>query len=206
MFLDELIERRGERVRYTVGLVIVTRRTWRERHSHVTHSLAVRFKRRLELIAALLEQVEGFALITYADVPVALVPAGETDGTDDIPAMARADNLWSQAVLSTVAAGLGFLRARGVTGVALDLFYDPKSLTAAHRSAYEHVLRETLTNITREDPHTSEVSAEPPLTFVRIEPVPKSRESPEEYRIGIFLADQLCRQARALISFSGAFR
>jgi hypothetical protein len=201
MFVDERIERPESQVRLVVGCVVVERRRWETVHTQVRQVGRNRGKRRLDSIADLLGRAGGFALITYADLPCELVPPGELDGTDDIPRMKRADNLWSQGVLATVAAALACLRTSGVTCADIDLFYDPKSLTVAHRDAHERTLRETLPDIARVDPETHEVQALPCLTFRRVEQVPKRRGDvqADQLQDGTSLADHLCSQAAGLL-------
>ena len=47
----------------------------------------------------MLESLEAWALVALADLDEGLFRTGETDGTDDIPSMARADNIWSQCFI-----------------------------------------------------------------------------------------------------------
>ena len=162
MFIDERIEPMEQCRRLIIGCLVVERRQWEALYSEAKKVGATRRKRRLDAIADLLGHAGGFAFIGYADLPPDFVPPGELDGTDDIPRMKRADNVWSQAVLAAEAAVLACLRASGIANATIDLFYDPKDLTVTHRDAYERTLRETLSEIAREDPNTHEVQANGP--------------------------------------------
>ena len=108
---------------------------------------AVRGRRRLAAIEALLRTHHGFAMLVYADIPLGLLRPGEIDGTDDIPRMSRRDNLWSQVVLSAVAATIAFLDDPRASIGPVDLYFDRKDLTAAHRAGFERVLRDTIPEI-----------------------------------------------------------
>lgn len=89
----------------------------------------------------------------------------------------------------------------GVASAAVDLFYDPKSLTVLHRAAFEETLRDTLPEIAREDPETHEVQATGGLIFRRVEQVPKRRgdAAADQLRDGTSLADHLCSRAGELL-------
>jgi len=103
---------------------------------------------------------------------------------------------------------LACLRTSGVTAATIDLFYDPKSLTAAHRAAFEGALRETLPDIAREDPITHEVQATASLLFRRVQPVPKGRSSAawSHLQDGTAVAHHLCSQADELVQRGGLGR
>lgn len=106
-----------------------------------------------------------------------------------------------QSVLAAAAAVLACLRTGGVESAQIDLYYDPRSLTLAHRDAFENTLREALPEIAREDPETSAIQAWRPLTFGRIEQVPKRQGGAEADHLqqGTSLAHHLCSQAGRLI-------
>src|SRR5712691_4896604 len=62
------------------------------------------FKRPIEdRICSAIEGLDGLALVANATLERSLFRSGEIDGTDDIPKMARADNVWSQCVIFAVA-------------------------------------------------------------------------------------------------------
>ncbi len=50
-------------------------------------------------INSMLESLDAWALVARADLDEGLFRTGETDGTDDIPSMARPDNIWSQCFI-----------------------------------------------------------------------------------------------------------
>ena len=56
----------------------------------------------LEHINSVFEALDALALVASATLEKSLFRTGEIDGTDDVPAMARADNIWSHGVIFTV--------------------------------------------------------------------------------------------------------
>ena len=163
MFVDERITATDNFERFIVGCLVVERQRWANLHSCTKQVSGMRRRKRLNAIKLLLDQTGGFGVLAYADLPAALVSRGEIDGTDDIPRMARRDNVWMQAVVALAAAALACMRTSGANVGVIDLFYDPKSLTAPHRAAFEKLFRKTLTDIAREDPITHEIQEEPGL-------------------------------------------
>ena len=63
----------------------------------------------LERINRLVNDVNGIALVAYADVEKGLLPAGERDSTSDIANMARTDHIWGNSIAGTFAAFVYFL-------------------------------------------------------------------------------------------------
>lgn len=155
------------------------------------------------MIVDTLKKAEGFAVLTYADIPSGLMPPGEIGGTTDIPKMSRVDNLWSQCVLSTVTAALACLRGASpsVAAAEIDLLHDPKSLTGEHQRAIEQVLGEVLPEIAKEHPDTQESDPTVQLLFRRMEAIPKRSGSSKANNLqtGTNLAHHLCCQAERLI-------
>ena len=161
----------------------------------------MRRSRRLDAIKLLLDQTGGFCLLAYADFPAVLISRGEIDGTDDIPRMTRRDNAWMQSVVSLAAAALACMRTSGVNVGVIDLFYDPKSLTALHRSSFEELFRKTLTDIAREDSITHEIMEAPGLVFRDVQQVPKGHKNQarDHRQNGIEVAHHLCSKLDELL-------
>lgn len=202
MFVDERVEQRETFYRIIVSCLVVAKERWRGVYHQTARQVgAVRKARRLSAIAELLERTPGFALLAHADLPLDLVPAGEVDGTDDIPQMKRRDNVWSQAVLATATAVLACLRSGGITAAEIDLYYDPKSLKVAHRDAFETTLRQTLPNIAREDPKTGAIMASQTFVFGQVRQVQKrtGHTGADELQCGTAVAHHICSQAEDLI-------
>ena len=168
VFLDERVEHGAASCRFIVGCIVCAKERWMALHGEVVRIGSLRQSRRLDGIRQLLDQLQGFALLAYADLSIPQVRPGEIDGTDDIPEMKRQDNVWSQSVLAAAAAVLACLRTSGLDSAEVDLYYDPKSLTVVHRDAWERTLREMLSEIAKEDPATGAIQLSPALAFRRI--------------------------------------
>jgi hypothetical protein len=194
IFVDERITPTDSFERYIVGSLIVAKQKWEKFHAETKRVAAMSRRKRLNSIKELLDQTGGFCLLTYADLPNELIASGEIDGTDDIPKMTRRDNAWMQSVSTLAAAALSLMRTSGVKVGLIDFFYDPKSLKAPHRTAFESLIRKTLTDITREDPIMHEIQAQPGLIFRKVLQVPKAYD--DQPRVsqqdGIDVAHHLC--------------
>ena len=210
MFIDERIEHRSSHSRWLIACVVVSQVQWDAVHIHAQAVGSVRKKRRLITIVDTLEKARGFAVLTYADISSDLTPPNEIDGTTDIPRMSRRDNLWSRCALSTVTAALACLRGASpsVTAAEIDLFYDPKTLTAEHQRAIEQVVRETLPEMAKEHPDTQESDPTVQLLFQRMEAIPKRSGSSKANNLqtGTNLAHHLCCQAEHLLQGNPSHR
>jgi len=142
--------------------------------------------------------------VTHADIPNALMPPGEIDGTLDVPAMSRTDNLWSTTVSVAVVTAMAYIQGSAGTLDAVELFYDPKDLTAAHRAGFESVLSTTLPEIAEEV--VAQFGASHGITagnlrFLCIEQVPKpiTGDHPSPAQRGTNLAHHLCSQSKSIL-------
>ena len=149
-FIDERVEHSEGLTRIIAGCFVFGRDRWMARHQCAASVGAVGLRRRLAALDDFLNKIGGIAVVVYADIPSELLPTGETDGTDDIPRMSRADNLWSQVILSGITAALAWLQHSGVPNGVVDTYFDRRDLTSAHRAQLENILRQTLPEISRE--------------------------------------------------------
>jgi hypothetical protein len=72
--------------------------------------------------------LDARASISIAEIENAQFRPGEIDGTDDIPKMARTDNVWSQCAIYGVSGLIVDLVEAGQEVETVDLYFDPKSL------------------------------------------------------------------------------
>jgi len=154
----------------------------------------------LDGINSMLESIDAWAVVAWADLDERLFRTGETDGTDDIPSMARTDNVWSQCFIFVV----GNLVAKVVyerKGLGtVDIHFDPKSLKLAHAGAVGATLRNMLVREAKR--YASQLAqlsgARLPLLkklkIRRIEPVPKAPngQALDKFQTGTWIADKLC--------------
>jgi hypothetical protein len=92
----------------------------------------------------MLESLGGWAVVAWEDLDERLFRAGETDGTDDIPSMARADNIWSQCFIFVVGNLIAKVVHDGKDLGTVNIHFDPKSLKLAHAGAVGATLRNML--------------------------------------------------------------
>jgi hypothetical protein len=206
VFIDERFEESTTHTRFIVACSFFRQSRWDAQYQKAGSFDETHPKHRIQAMAQLLQNSGGFAVLTYADVPALLAQAGELDGTDDIPSMMRRDNVWSQLVLSAVAAAVACLHGAPLPKLEIDLFYDPKSLTPEHRLAFEKTLRATLPQFVEDV--IGVLGRTAPVYFRRIEGVPKRkpREKANAFQEGINVSHHLCAQNKHLIAGGGKAR
>jgi hypothetical protein len=205
-FIDERFEESTTHSRFIVACSFFHQSRWDAQYQKAVSIDQTNPKHRIQAIAQVLQHSDGLAVLTYADVPAPLAQAGEIDGTDDIPSMARRDNLWSQLVLSAVAAAVACLHGAPLTKLEIDVLYDPKSLTPEHRLAFEKMLRATLPQIVED--MIEFLGRTAPVYFRRIEGVRKRKpgEKSNAFQEGINVSHHLCAQSKHLIAGGGEAR
>lgn len=154
----------------------------------------------LDGINSMLTSLGAWAIVAWADLDESIFRFGETDGTDDIPSMARADNIWSQCFIFVA----GNLIAKRVYErkdlETVDVHFDPKSLKQAHAVAVDGTLRDLMVREAKR--YASKLAqlsgARSPLLkklkIRRIEPVAKapSGQALDKFQAGTWVADKLC--------------
>lgn len=203
-FLDERLEELGQRTRMIAGCCLFGHDRWMVLHGREAAVGTVRRKRRLQAIDDLLSSIGGVGVLVYADLQGELLSPHEIDGTTDIPRMSRMDNVWSQLTLSAVFASLAWLQHSGVSVGAVNLYYDRRDLTAAHRTQFENVLRQNLPETAKETateyPSLFKADARE-MRFDNIRGVekPESWASADAFQCGTDIAHHFCAQAAAVI-------
>jgi len=138
--------------------------------------------------------------VACADLDERLLRTGESDGTDDIPSMARTDNVWSQCFIFVVGNLIAKVVYEGKDLGTVDIHFDPKSLKLAHAGAVGATLRNMLVREAKR--YASQLAqlsgARLPLLkklkIRRIEPVPKAPngQALDKFQTGTWIADKLC--------------
>lgn len=204
VFLDERIKKHESTTTFFVGCCLFGLDRWLGLCEAERKVGEVRRKRRLQAIDELLNEIRGAAVLAYAHLPDGVFCPDEIDGTADIPRMSRTDNIWSQMTLFAAATGVAWLHHSGLLLGPADLYYDRKDLTAEHRTAYEHTLRQNLPKVARDaaakDPSrfTTDTSQ---FEFGIIQGVekPGSGVQADSFQRGTNLAHHFCTQAEALV-------
>ena len=151
----------------------------------------------LQRINAMFESLDAIGVLGTATLDTSLFRAGEVDGTDDIPAMARADNIWSQCaifVVSTVI--LELLHSKQEVGT-VDVYFDPKSLKTKHAEALAKTLRELVVPEARRYAAQRGLRGMKKLHIRRVQPVkkPRANQPADKFQVGTWVADKLCSSA-----------
>jgi len=154
----------------------------------------------LDGINSMLESLDAWAVVACADLDERLLRTGESDGTDDIPSMARTDNVWSQCFIFVVGNLIAKVVYEGKDLGTVDIHFDPKSLKLAHAGAVGATLRNMLVREAKR--YASQLAqlsgARLPLLkklkIRRIEPVPKAPngQALDKFQTGTWIADKLC--------------
>lgn len=159
----------------------------------------------LKRIESMMESLEARAAIGVATLQRGILRTGEFDGTNDVPKMARADNVWSQCVAFTTAALLAEYLIAGEPIGTVDMYFDPKDLKLEHRVAFEAALREQAVGEAKRQASKRGRDLFKKLNVRRIQAVPKPKrdEEPNKFQMGVWVADKLCSNVGKLVEGSG---
>ncbi len=149
----------------------------------------------LKRICSMLESLDGAALVAKATLDDSLFRTGEVDSTNDIPAMARPDLIWSMSatfVLGTLVLGL-LIHNREVA--TIDIHFDFKTLKSAHSEAWQKALRQLVVTRTKQFALERGFTRLKKLNIRHVEPVMKPDhrgQMRDKFSMGIWVADKLC--------------
>lgn len=210
-FVDERLEYPPGLTRIIAGCCVFARKRWMAFHQKAASVGGVASQRRLAAIHDFLNTMGGIAVLVFADIPSDLCAKGEIDRTDDIPSMARTDNLWAQVVLSGVTSAVARIHSSGVPLGSIDLYFDRKDLKAAHRVQFENIIRQTIPEISMQSAaEYPQIFTPSPyeLRFDTIEGInkPDRRSAFNAFQQGTHLAHHLCSQAATIIHHGSAGR
>jgi hypothetical protein len=132
LFLDESYSSGNGRKTIIMAAWLVEQATY---NSYISGSPNLHRTPILGTINSMLESLEAWAVVAWADLDENLFRGGETDGTDDIPSMSRTDNVWSACFVFAVANLIAKLVDEAKDLGAIDIHYDPKSLKPEHEAA-----------------------------------------------------------------------
>ena len=203
MFLDERVEPLEAHSRFIVSCVVCERSRWDGRPTEASRIGALGARRRLDEIDRFLQSLPGVAVIGHATVSDHVAIPGEVDRSLDIPRMHRLNNLWSSLFLGVVTRSLAGLSGAGATDADIEVFYDRRDVTRAHRDAMRRVLEMNLPTMAAENPATGQPDpSRGTVHFIRFEEVAErgAGETPSVLQHGTSIAHHLCSQAGAAIS------
>jgi hypothetical protein len=197
LFLDESYSQGGGRKTVIMAAWLVDQATF---NSYFSKSPDLYRTPVLDGINAMLESLDAWAIVALADLDEDIFRTGETDGTDDIPSMARADNIWSQCLIFVAGNLIAKMVYDGKDLETVDVHFDPKSLKQAHAVAVDGTLRDLLVREAKR--YASQLAqlsgARSPLLkklkIRRIEPVAKAPggQALDKFQTGTWVSDKLC--------------
>ncbi len=145
-------------------------------------------------INSMLETCDAWAVRGTASLDPALFRSGEIDGTDDVTAMHRTDNIWSQCFIFLVATLIKELIRRNHEVGTVDIYHGPKSLKPDHAKALQKTLCQLI--IPEAKRYDSERGSRllENLNLRDIKPVGKAPvgQAPDKFQVGTWVADKLC--------------
>ena len=188
VFCDEQRHETDSKTRFSTGHVAIPQATWNRLSKDRRGITKPGNVPRLSRIQKLLDDVNGIAVITFADIPTKYLPQGERDSTADIENMSRTDHIWSVTMGFGVVATLKWLTLHGSNIATVDGYHDTKSLRHSHREALNIAITQQIAKSIRE------VSTDK-LRVRRFCDIPKAKGSdqPNKFQEGIAVADRLLR-------------
>ena len=150
----------------------------------------------LKSICSKLESLGGAAVVGSAILSESLYRPGETDSTNDVPAMARTDLVWSMSAVFVLGTLILKLLQHSREIGTVDIHFDSKSLTLAHSEAWKKTLRELVVKSAKRFAWERNLGQLRRLNVRRIEPVKKSGHrapTSDKFQIGTWISDELCK-------------
>ena len=197
-FVDEAYSRTGSRTKIAIASWGVEQTAWDRQvgRLHELYKTPV-----LESLSSMLDALDARASISTADLENALFRSGEIDGTDDIPAMARTDNIWSQCTIYGLSGLVTDLVKAGQEIGTVDIYFDSKSLKSEHFQAIAETLRKLIVPTTKG--YASKLNSQLLTNFVvrrneRVEK-PKAGQTPDRFQAGTWVADKICTNSDEMV-------
>jgi len=208
IFCDEKYLDIEEKRRFVTTYIGVPQRAWNRLKPEYRNLSEPYGMPRLSRIENLLEKTEGASLIAYADANLEYLIKGSRDWTDDIPDMARSDNIWSVVLAFGLSALLSLLHNHGLHVKNADIYYDTKNLKVEHRSAIRNVMKSTLPEEIRKAGRISGAYSKYRPKIRRFEEISKTLEYqvPDKYQAGIIASHYLAQETPKLIGTAGKQR
>jgi hypothetical protein len=143
----------------------------------------------------MLESLDGAALTAKATLDGWLFRSGEIDRTNDIPAMARTDLIWSMSAIFVLGKLVFELLKRNQEVGTIDIHFDPKTLKAAHLEAMQKTLQQLVVKEAKRFALERGFDKLKKLAVRRVVPVPKPDhrgQARDKFSMGVWVADRLC--------------
>lgn len=198
IFVDEAYSRTKTRTKIAIASWGVEQTIWTRKVDRLTELYRAPV---LTTLTAMLNESEARASISTADLENALFRGGEIDGTDDIPSMARTDNVWSQCVIYGVSGLIKDLVAAGQEIGTVDIYLDSKSFKGEHFEAIVRTLHRLLVPTAKWYANARRSQSLAKFAIRRIERVekPKTGHTPDKFQVGTWVADKFCTNSEEVV-------
>lgn len=161
----------------------------------------------IKRIASVFESLNAQALIAWAELPGSIFRTGEVDRTSDIPAMARADNIWSMSMIYAIGQLLFLLFCKRQDVGTVDVYFDERKLKSDHAVAVEKALRDLLAREAKRFGAQLGAHQFKKLRIRRFQPVEKARcDSPTKFQNGTWISHQLLANSGQILNKGGISR
>jgi hypothetical protein len=158
----------------------------------------------IKRITSAFESLKAQALIAWAELPGSIFRTGEIDRTNDIPAMARADNIWSMSMIFAIGELL-FLLFRGRQDVGtVDVYFDQRNLKSEHIAAVQRELHEQMTREAKRFSAQFGSRQFKKLSIRRFQSVEKAESDfPTKFQNGTWVSHQLLASSARILNEGG---
>jgi hypothetical protein len=162
----------------------------------------------LERIDSTLESLDALALVAWARLEKSLFRPGVIDGTNDIPAMARPDTIWSISIIFVVGYLIKQVLLRRKDVGTVDVYFDTRRLRVPHSTALEKNLRGILISEGRRFSAQIGGTLLKNLRIRRLQPIekPKNNDAPNKFQLGTWVSHKLCSKSDLIINAGGTSR
>jgi hypothetical protein len=184
-----------ESYRSNLGTVMAAWAVEQHRYTRYESRLPELFKTPvLKQVETMLSSCDARAVLSAAKLSPEILRPGEIDGTNDVPQMARTDNIWSQSLVFLLSNLLSELLGNRHQVGTIDVYYDPKTLKAEHRQALEGVIRESVVQEAQAADRSLGWNRFTKLRIRRVQQVekPHGGQAPTKFQMGTWIADKLC--------------
>lgn len=201
VFMDEKDEKLGHAHRFLSCCTGFLKNDWHSCSERIRGIGSLSKHKRLEQISRVLDDYNGFAVLTYADVPNELVQSGGIDRTLDVARMSRTNNIWSQCFVFSSLPVLAMFHRTGVSFSEIDVHYDEKTITMDHREAIKKTFKEEVSSIVNEKIRRHGLNTGKQVAINNVYEVGGFRNLMEatDSQLGVSISHHICTQSRRLI-------
>src|SRR5258708_39239328 len=98
LFFDETYRNAPDNKRFVIGCVGAFRENWFQFKPKIALLGQLRQKWVKEHLLNLMNEMDAFACLGYANVPLKLIPKGAIHSVVDVPGLSKTDSIWSRCL------------------------------------------------------------------------------------------------------------